>query len=156
MGPVMNPYAAPANVPLGGGYSAPYSYQITPEQSRAKLKGPAIGLIVCNVLSLIYAAINAVGLLVNLAGGDMQFPNDPAERVGFIIGMGVGGVVVGVMPLISLIGSIYMFRGKSRAWSMTGAITGMLPCSACCVGGLGFGIWALVVMNQPDVKEALR
>jgi presenilin-like A22 family membrane protease len=61
---------------------------------------------------------------------------------------------VGVVPIISLIGAIQMLRGKSYAWSMTGTIAGMLPCSACCVLGLVFGIWALVVLNQPDVKQA--
>lgn len=157
-GPVMNPYAAPPNVPgpPGGGYGAPYGYPMSPEQSRAKLKGPAIGLIVCNVLSLLYAGFNAVGLIVQLAGGNMQFPNDPAEKTGFVVGMIVGGALIGIVPLISLIGSIQMLRGKSRAWSMTGAITGMLPCSFCCLGGLGFGIWALVVLNQTDVKQAMR
>jgi uncharacterized integral membrane protein len=143
-------------VPPGGGYGASYGLPLTPEQSRAKLKGPAIGLIVCNVLSLIYSVVNAAGLLINLANGTMQFPTDPAERVGFLIGMVVGGGLVCIVPLISLIGSIQMLRGKSRAWSMTGAITGMLPCSACCLGSFGFGLWALIVLNQPDVKQSLR
>jgi hypothetical protein len=153
----MNPYAAPANTygPTGGGYGVPYGPPLTREQSLAKLKGPAIGLIVCNVISMIYAAVNAVGLLVSLTNGGVQFPADPAERAGFMVGMIVTPIVLGIAPLISLIGSIQMLRGKSRGMSITGAITGMLPCSACCLGNIGFGIWALVVLNQPDVKQAM-
>ncbi len=134
----------------------PYAPQLTPEQSLAKLKGPAIGLIVCSVISLIYSAINAGVMLINLTQGNPVPGNDPADRVAVMIGTVIGGLIVGVVPLISLIGSIQMFRGKSKAWSMTGAVSSMLPCSFCCLGGLGFGIWAITVMNQPDVSRALR
>jgi hypothetical protein len=29
-----------------------------------------------------------------------------------------------------------------------------LPC--CCCAGTPFGIWALIALNQPDVKDAFR
>lgn len=147
--PQFNPYAAPAYGP-----SASFGAGPSREQSLAKLRGPAIGLIVCAVISIIYALVNGVIVIVSLANGEMEVPPGGPEQVGFYVGMVIGMLGVGVVPIVSLLGAIQMLRGKSYAWAMTGAIAGMLPCSACCVVGLVFGIWALVILNQPDVKQA--
>jgi hypothetical protein len=45
---------------------------------------------------------------------------------------------------------------KNYGLAMTGSIIAMLPCSVCCLLGLPFGIWSLVVLNNPEVKEAFR
>ncbi|MFO0868877.1 MAG: hypothetical protein U0935_07975, partial [Pirellulales bacterium] len=148
--PQQNPYAAPS-------YSSPSAgYSMDRSQSLAKLKGPAIGLIVCASLSIAYALVNAVTVIVGLSSGDMQVPPEGPERIGFYIGMMIGMLGVGIVPLISLIGAIQMFRGRSYAWSLTAIIMGSLPCSACCIFGLPFGIWGYVVLQQPDVRQALQ
>jgi hypothetical protein len=36
---------------------------------------------------------------------------------------------------------------------MAAVIVAMLPCQCCCLLGLPFGIWALVVLNKPEVKS---
>jgi hypothetical protein len=40
--------------------------------------------------------------------------------------------------------------------AMTGSIVALLPCNVCCLLGLPFGIWALIVLNDPDVRNAFR
>jgi hypothetical protein len=47
---------------------------------------------------------------------------------------------------------------KSWPLAMAGAIAAMIPLttSICCVAGLPLGIWALVVLNKPEVKAAFR
>ena len=40
-------------------------------------------------------------------------------------------------------------------FALVSAVLALLPClSPCCVLGLPFGIWALVTLNKPEVKEA--
>jgi hypothetical protein len=42
----------------------------------------------------------------------------------------------------------------SHGLAMAAAIIAMIPCfSPCCVLGLPFGIWALVVLSKPEVKS---
>ena len=54
-----------------------------------------------------------------------------------------------------LLGAIKMLRLQSRALAMTACIVAMIPftVSCCCVLGLPFGIWGLVVLNKPEVKS---
>lgn len=149
--PPSNPYMAPSYGGYSGGGGGGGG-----SQGAAKLKIPAIGLIVCASLSICYALVNAVTVAVQLSNGEMEVPPDGPERIGFIIGAILGMVGVGLIPLISLYGSVQMLRGKSYGWSIAASILGMLPCSACCLGGLVFGIWALILLNQPDVKQSFR
>jgi hypothetical protein len=36
---------------------------------------------------------------------------------------------------------------------MAAAIMAMIPCNCCCLLGLPFGIWALVMLMKPEVKS---
>ena len=52
-----------------------------------------------------------------------------------------------------------MWHNVAQAFAMVFdpvTIVSMLPCSCCWTLGLPFGIWALVVLNQPEVKDAFR
>ena len=41
--------------------------------------------------------------------------------------------------------------------AMVVSILALAPCiSPCCLLGLPFGIWALVVLNKPEVKSAFQ
>jgi predicted Zn finger-like uncharacterized protein len=40
--------------------------------------------------------------------------------------------------------------------TFTACILAMIPCVNCCILGLPFGIWGLVVLNKPEVKDAFR
>jgi hypothetical protein len=54
--------------------------------------------------------------------------------------------------------ALRMRQLKSWPLAMAGAIAAMIPLttSICCVAGLPLGIWALVVLNKPEVKAAFR
>jgi hypothetical protein len=50
-----------------------------------------------------------------------------------------------------------MRKLESFGLCMTASILAMIPClSPCCILGLPFGIWALVVLNKPEVKSAFQ
>ena len=47
-----------------------------------------------------------------------------------------------------------MQKLQNYQFALTASIVAMVPCiSPCCVFGLPFGIWALVVLNKPEVKS---
>jgi hypothetical protein len=53
-----------------------------------------------------------------------------------------------------LIGAAKMQSLRSFEFAFAAAILAMIPClTPCCVLGLPFGIWALVVLNKPEVKS---
>ena len=124
------------------------------------VKGPAIALIVTASLGALYYAFSGVFTLIT--GGAMFNqevpPNIPPEWESFIKGMqgpwaGVFSLALAALNGFVLFGAIKMLRLQSRTLATVAAVTAMLPCQCCCVLGLPFGIWALVVLNKPEVKS---
>jgi len=61
--------------------------------------------------------------------------------------------------ILPVAGGVRMLSLKSYALAVCGAICAAIPClsiTACCGLGEGIGIWALVVLLNPDVKSAFR
>jgi len=66
-----------------------------------------------------------------------------------LVGLGVAGFLVWA--------GLKMMRLESYALAITGCILALIPCvSPCCLIGLPFGIWGLVVLNDQTVKPAFR
>jgi hypothetical protein len=70
-------------------------------------------------------------------------------------------ILNGGFGVLSLIGGIVIFIGGAKMKSLHGyglgiasAILAIIPCNACCCIGAPFGIWALVVLLNADVKLA--
>ncbi len=138
-------------MPGPAAYASPFA-----AAAKSKLMGPAIGLIVA-------AGVNLLIIGGRLALGGLEAPPpppdaDPSFVAGYQIGAkGVIGIILlGVVTnLVTLLGSIMMLQAKMRGLAVTGAILAMLPCLSCCWPlGLGMGIWALVVLNRPEVRSA--
>jgi hypothetical protein len=88
-----------------------------------------------------------------------QPPPQPAQELGhpdrtaLLIGMGLGLL----LDLVLLWGSIKMKQLQNYPLAMTTALLAIVPCtSPCCVLSIPFGIWALVVLTDPDVKNAFH
>ena len=131
------------------------------EAALQQVKGPAIALKVTAVIGLILVTL---GLVFNVAAltGHQLIPQQPApdpqtEKLlnSFGGGFGIIGNIIGiVIAVIIWIGAGKMQRLENYGFAMTAAIVSMIPCiSPCCFLGLAFGIWALVVMNKPEVKS---
>jgi hypothetical protein len=67
----------------------------------------------------------------------------------------------GVAGVLQLVGSVLIFLGgakmkalQSYGLALAGSILAIIPCNACCCIGAPFGIWALVVLLNADVKLA--
>ena len=139
----------------------------------ARLKGPAIALIVTSVIGIL---LNLASPLMGAAASeaimewfqtmlesDPNFNQEQFDRtmeemeaatsfglmdaMFMVFGLAMSGLV--------LFGSLQMMKAKSWALALIASILAMIPCvSPCCVLGLPFGIWALVVLVKPEVKEA--
>lgn len=150
-----NPYQSPGAT--GGGNAA------------GKVAAPAIALIVTgilNVLGAIYFLFNGifvsnVDLSANLPPGA-----DPAQLEGMKTGLAIAGplyiglgIVALLCSIVVILGAVKMKGLKSYGLAMTAAVLTMIPGLsplACCLIGLGIGIWALIVLLNADVKSAFR
>jgi len=151
--------APPATAPLQS-IAIPYS---APDAA-SQLQGPAIGLLVVGILDLLG---EIAGLVMNMLGLGLQTlaaQNNPAvgQMPVFLlqggIGIAVNAVGIVVCSLIVL-GAVKMLKLKSYGMAMASAVMVMLPCVTpclCCVLGIPFGIWALVVLSKPEVKAAFE
>ena len=128
-----------------------------------RVKGPAIGLKVTAILNSVLALWSLVKLtlfrtdLSQLYSGIPQF-NDPQVQHLLHLTQGPLGIINGLfalaMSILVLIGAAKMQSLRSFEFAFAAAILAMIPClTPCCVLGLPFGIWALVVLNKPEVKS---
>lgn len=130
------------------------------EAALQAVKIPAIALIVTASLAVLYYAIS--GAFTLLGGGAMFHqempPNVPPQLKAFIEGMqgplaGIINLVIVALNAVVLFGGIKLLRLQNLTLVMVACVMAMLPCSCCCLLGLPFGIWALVVVNKPEVKK---
>jgi hypothetical protein len=65
-------------------------------------------------------------------------------------------IFAAVWPIIVLIAGIKMLQGQSWGLCLFGSIWAMMPCSYGCLLGIPIGIWAIVVLNNDQVKRVMR
>jgi hypothetical protein len=67
------------------------------------------------------------------------------------------GALFGLLCIVIAAGAISMMRRRIYALSLTSAILSMINCgNLCCVLGLPFGIWAVVILSRPEVRAAFE
>jgi hypothetical protein len=111
--------------------------------------GPAIALMIVGGLALALSLLNLLLdlLMPGLVMGEM-IVDATRRRCGAIFGVAWGAVV--------LAGAAHMKALRNYNLATTASIVAMVPCHGCCILGLPFGIWALVMLNNVDVKKAFR
>ena len=123
------------------------------------VSAPAIGLMVTAGLGI---AGGLVGLIINLSlMGRMQSMPGVDPELARIIQMvsygpiGIATKLIGMaVGALILFGAIRMQKLTSHGLAMTAAIVAIVPCfSPCCLLGIPFGIWALVVLSRPEVRS---
>jgi hypothetical protein len=130
----------------------------------SEVSGPGVGLIVVGALGIVYGAMGIVGVAFQSAFAglngmnNMNFPGQNPEMLRFIqMSQGVFGLVFAVIHLalggLVIYGGIKMKALENYSLCMIASIIAIIPCiSPCCCVGIPLGIWAVVVLNKPEVK----
>lgn len=130
--------------------------------AESKIKGPAISLIVTAAIGIM-VQIGGIVMQGAMAGLEQGLPTDlegeQAEMFQRMMtisqSMGiVGNIIVLVVAGLIIFGSVKMMKLENRGLAIATSIVALVPCiSPCCVLGIPFGIWALVVLNDDVVKS---
>jgi hypothetical protein len=122
------------------------------EEARRKVQAPAIFLFVAGVLNgLASVSVIALGFgALTLENGKHFFNLYPQEAV-----IGIVSLPISVLICAS---ALFMKNLKSFALALTGSILALVPCCGgiCWPVSLAAGVWALVVLNNADVKAAFH
>lgn len=130
-----------------------YYERMTPERrttvALSRLKPAAIALLVVAILRLLLSGVIAV------VGGFDVF-NNAANR-GSLFSFAFFGVAF-FKESATAYGAWLMLNARSYGWGLTASILMLIPlCDYCCwFIYLGFGIWAIVVINDYDVRWLIR
>ncbi|MBM3850567.1 MAG: DUF4339 domain-containing protein [Verrucomicrobia bacterium] len=153
---------ASSSAPSGSGLrSAPGISETVVDE---KLRIPAIGILTSGAVG---AMLSFYGLVSGLSDNARQEipPGMPPEfermfkaYLAFAEAYAVPqNALALVLSLLSLLAGVRMLQRKSYGLVMAGVILTTIPCvSPCCCLGLPFGIWALVVLSNTEVKAAFR
>ena len=146
----------------------PLGSTVTPEagvaHARQEVNGPAIGLMVTAVLGMVYGGLgilgNAMGVTFNNFNRMNQFnfpgQNEDVTRI-FQMSSGVLGIFFSVLKIalgiFVLYGALKMKDLQKHGLCVAVSIIALVPCiSPCCCVGIPIGIWALIVLNKPEVR----
>ncbi len=137
-----------------------------------KVRAPAIALLVSNIIGMVFAAIqlamgpDPMGMnekyfdMLNDSGTDLP-PGFEEQFGGMMSAMGSAGYslnIIGLLVGIFLVwGCIQMMNAQKYGVAMAAVIIGMIPCvGPCCVLGIPFGIWGLIVLSDVNVKALFQ
>lgn len=102
-------------------------------------------------------------VLVSIYKSDEAQPPPGVDRVNWQRGRdaapGLQHILFGLVSLIYipvLIGGLKLRNAQGRGIGFTAAVIVMLPVSPAFLAGLPIGVWALVVLNRPEVIEAMN
>lgn len=153
--PSSSPFASPQTGPGSSfqGTAAPMSADI--EFAASEVAGPAIALIVLGSLNVVLWVLATLGNLARVGVGFGIMPMAPVAVVG---GMNlIFGVAFLVMSILVIVGAIKMKNLQNYGFAMAASIIAMTPCIwPCCILGLPFGIWSVVVLSNDQVRTAFR
>ncbi len=128
-----------------------------PTYAASKVKAPAITMLICSaigvLLQLVSLAMNILGTGLSAAGSSGSSDQFAALMSG-VVGM-VFNVIASLVSGFCIFGLLKMMKLQSRGLSYAAVILSMIPCfGACWCLNLPLGVWALVVLADPQVKQS--
>jgi uncharacterized protein DUF4339 len=126
------------------------------EAALSAVKGPAIALIITSALGIAFSLLRVLIFLLSHAAvtRSTMSGNLPPGWESFVrLLQGPLQLLFAAVAGFVLFGALKMMKLQGHTLAIITCIVAMLPCSGCCILGLPFGIWGLVVLNKPDVKS---
>jgi hypothetical protein len=139
-------------------YQSPVAYAnlVAPAQ---RVSAPATALIVTGILGICLQVLGIIFNLIQMTVG-VQIAHQGPEAIPVMFGTGINlvfGAIFMAIGVVVVVGATKMKNLENYSLAMASAIIAVIPCiSPCCLLGLPFGIWALVVLNDSSVKAAFR
>lgn len=139
---------------------------VDPEQVRSEVKGAALSLIVVGALGLLTTCCCGFPWSVNPFLQDLEVvPIDWAEgmyrsgppRPGSFLqafGGGCGNLLGLILNGMILYGGLQMRSLKNFSFARSAAIAALIPIQCCFIASVPVGIWALMILSRPEVKNA--
>jgi predicted Zn finger-like uncharacterized protein len=130
--------------------------------AEAAVAGPATALIILGILDLVLLTVGVllrllgVGLFAAGALAGQKGAPEVASGGAYLIGNIVGTLIGYSFAVAILMGGLKMKKLENYSSVMTASILALLPCGNFCCVGLPLGIWAIVVLMRPEVKDAFR
>ncbi|HEX6983939.1 MAG TPA: hypothetical protein VF170_01120 [Planctomycetaceae bacterium] len=120
-----------------------------------KVQAPAVALMVVGGLTILGGLGNlGIAALVLVAEPAPGAP--PEDAVMAAVMYTVAAVFSFATGAVVTAGGWKMYRLESWGLALAASILSVIPCMVCCLFGLPIGIWSLVTLNDPLVKEAFR
>ncbi len=127
------------------------------------VSGPAIGLMVTAALGALASLVGIAMSVLGVSMNSMQnFGSNGQNAEMFRVMQMFAGTLGIVFRIIGILVCVFIFFGalkmkklENYGLCMGASIVAMIPCiSPCCLIGLPIGIWALVVLNKPEIKSS--
>ena len=155
-----NPYQSPAAYAAGPmAPPPPPGYGLGRGYAAARVSGPAIWLIVTGAVGIPVKLLGIFGSLITIGVIDLGmglFGDDPFMMVSGGVGLALDALGL-ILCFVVIAGAVKMKNLEHYGFAMAAAIIAMIPrVSPCCLLGLPFGIWAIVVLSEGPVKAAFR
>jgi choline-glycine betaine transporter len=140
-----NPYTSPAET----------SRAVRPQEVNA----PAIALIAISLIAIVFGVLGLgidVFLLMSGVVERLEAMNDgPVSEYTQITVRMIWGIILLIASLFVLYGSVKMKHLTNYRLARAAAVVAMIPLvGPCCLLGIPFGIWALMVLLKPHVRDA--
>ena len=141
----------------------PYNVYGQAPQSNAyqEVQGPAIALIVVSCIALLVGALGLTADVFFILSGMVdrleEINEGPISEYTQITIRMVWGILLLVASVFVLIGAIKMRQLSSFGFARAAAVVALIPMvGPCCILGIPFGVWAIMVLSRPHVRDAFR
>jgi predicted Zn finger-like uncharacterized protein len=121
--------------------------------------GPAISIMVVSGFSIVGGLVDlgyrifGPGLNAKMLARSGIQVAQPGLNAGVFLG-GAFDVLSMILPIVMVVGAFKMKNLQNYTLALTTCILAILPLHCCCCIGLPFGIWGLVMLSKPEVKDA--
>ena len=133
--------------------------QIVASDASRQISGPATGLLVTGIIGAFFAGLTLIASIVGMSFAPFirdEIPDRYAEFWEGSVGA-ASSIVESVVAAFIIFAALKMRELRQWELCLAASIVAMIQCiSPCCIIGLPIGIWALVVLLRPEIKEAFH
>ena len=122
---------------------------------------PAICLLIAGILGIVVNAFQ-MAMPLFMKPEDMIKPDTPPfmqELLKSSTGAQavIGGLIFATVSILVVFAAIQMLRMRTWGFALAGSIIAMINIgNCCCLLGLPFGIWSIIILSRQDVKSAFE